>query len=471
MDNRRQPPFLLSFYGDDFTGTTSMAETLTSSGVPTVVFVHPPLLSYVKRHFPKARAIGVAGISRSLPTRRLEKTLRPIFQTMKAYRAPLFVYKVCSTFDSSPEVGSIGKAIEVGCEVFSSKFVPVLAASPRFGRYTVFGNHFVSFGEESFRLDRHPSMSCHPVTPMGESDLRRHLARQTPLGCGLVDILSITKGKEKAGKQVQNWLEKNARLILFDALSTRQLTTACSVIWEHTEPGKTLFSVGSQDMGYGLGEEWKRLGLLPALPRTLRGAESKTPGPLLVVSGSCATITGRQIEWALAHGYFGISVAVDDLLDLIGRKKEAERIIRDAVSALKEGRSVVIHSAVGPDDPRISKMTRRARDLGISSEKATNLLGETLGRITRKIILASGVRRAILAGGDSSGTIAKFLDVSAIQIGKSFGASAPICYIYSFQPGIDGLQIAFKGGQIGEDEYFDRVRFQRLPAPEQVSLK
>ena len=199
--------------------------------------------------------------------------------------------------------------------------------------------------------------------------------------------------------------------------------------------------------------------------------EDKIPGPLLVVSGSCATMTGRQIEWASAHDYLEIAVAVEDLFDLRGRKKEAEKIVRDAVSALKEGRSVVIHSAVGPDDPRISRMTKRARELGINTEKATGLLSETLGRITRRIILASGVRRAVLAGGDSSGRITKFLDVAAIQIGKSFGASAPICYIYSFHPEIDGLQIAFKGGQIGEDDYFDRVRVERLPAPEQVSLK
>ena len=72
----------------------------------------------------------------------------PLFRTVKTYRAPLFLYKVCSTFDSSPEVGSIGRAIEVGREVFSSKFVPILAAAPRFGRYTLFGHHFVAFGED-----------------------------------------------------------------------------------------------------------------------------------------------------------------------------------------------------------------------------------------------------------------------------------------------------------------------------------
>jgi uncharacterized protein YgbK (DUF1537 family) len=76
-----------------------------------------------------------------------------------------------------------------------------------------------------------------------------------------------------------------------------------------------------------------------------------------------------------------------------------------------------------------------------------------------------------LAGGDSSGRITKFLDIEAIQVGKSLGVSAPICYTYSFHPGINGLQIAFKGGQIGEDDYFDLVRVQRLPDLGEVSLE
>jgi 3-oxoisoapionate kinase len=147
----------------------------------------------------------------------------------------------------------------------------------------------------------------------------------------------------------------------------------------------------------------------------------------------------------------------------LSAKQEVVRIARDAVAVLKEGKSVVIHSAIGPEDPRISKMKNRARELGISWEKATDLLAETLGRIARKGILASGVRRAVLAGGDSSGRITKFLDIEAIQVGKSLGALAPICDIYSFHSAIHGLQIAFKGGQIGEDDYFDLVRVQRLP--------
>jgi uncharacterized protein YgbK (DUF1537 family) len=367
-------------------------------------------------------------------------------------------------------VGNIGKAIEVGYKVFSSKFVSILAAAPRFGRYTLFGNHFVASGEDILRLDRHPSISCHPVTPMNESDLRRHLSKQTSLACGLINILAVAKGKEEVRSQVEEKIRRGFPLILFDTLSKRHLETACAVIWEYTEQKKTLFCVGSQELGLGFGEEWKRLELLPSFTKSKGVVEDKTLGPILVVSGSCATMTGRQIEWASAHNYVEIEATVEHLFEVTARKREVERIVQKAVSALKGGRSVVIHSAVGPGDPRISKTKRRAQELGISSEKATDLLGNGLGKITKMVILASGVRRTVLAGGDISGRITKFLDIQAIQVGKSLGVPAPICYVYSPHPGINGLQIAFKGGQVGGDNYFDLVRMRRLPDLKEVSL-
>src|SRR5271157_1438440 len=100
MDKKH--PHLLSFYGDDFTGTTSTAEALTMNGIPTIVFVKPPTAQFLRNHFPKVHAIGVAGISRSLPTENLVKVLKPTFQRVKTYGTPLFLYKICSTFDSSP---------------------------------------------------------------------------------------------------------------------------------------------------------------------------------------------------------------------------------------------------------------------------------------------------------------------------------------------------------------------------------
>src|SRR3954469_19668058 len=104
---------LLTYYGDDFTGSTDAMESLTLAGAKTVLFLKPPDAAALERH-PGVRAVGVAGVTRSLPPDQLEAQLHPALIALKALGAPVVQYKVCSTFDSSPQVGSIGRVIDVG---------------------------------------------------------------------------------------------------------------------------------------------------------------------------------------------------------------------------------------------------------------------------------------------------------------------------------------------------------------------
>ena len=172
----------LAFYGDDFTGSTDALEWLARAGVKTVLFLDPPLPEMLAR-FPGLGAVGVAGLTRSLPPAAMRATLEPAFEALRALNPRHVHSKVCSTFDSSPAIGSIGCALETGAKVFGTPLVPILVAAPVLGRHCVFGNLFARMGIGSagaiHRLDRHPAMSRHPVTPADESDLRLHLARQT----------------------------------------------------------------------------------------------------------------------------------------------------------------------------------------------------------------------------------------------------------------------------------------------------
>jgi hypothetical protein len=120
---------LLSFVGDDFTGSTDAMEALTRAGLRTVLFLRPPTSDDLQA-FPGVRAVGVAGASRALPTEQMEAHLRPLFESLRALGTPLVHYKVCSTFDSSPTVGSIGRAIEIGQSVFDSPWVPLVVGAP-----------------------------------------------------------------------------------------------------------------------------------------------------------------------------------------------------------------------------------------------------------------------------------------------------------------------------------------------------
>jgi uncharacterized protein YgbK (DUF1537 family) len=190
----------------------------------------------------------------------------------------------------------------------------------------------------------------------------------------------------------------------------------------------------------------------------------------LVISGSCAAIAGRQIEWAAAHRSLEIGIQTEKLFEAVDRKSEMERIAREAISALRFGRSVVIHSAIGQNDPRISRTKRLAQNLGMTSQKMANVLGQALGELARKILLASKVRRLILSGGDTAGRVTQALGIWALQVGKSVGVPAPLCYVYSVYPEANGLQVAYKGGQVGGDDYFDLVRRKPMPEFNEVAI-
>ncbi|MGV7223163.1 MAG: four-carbon acid sugar kinase family protein [Nitrospinales bacterium] len=455
-------PILVSFYGDDFTGTAATAEALTQSGLPTIIFTDPPSPSYLAKHFPRAKAVGISGATRTLPAQAITRVLTPIFLTLKAYQSPIYVYKVCSTFDSSENIGNIGRAIELGKDTFSSDFIPILPAALKIGRYTVFGIHFAAVGDgEVFRLDRHPSMANHPVTPMGEADLRKHLANQTELRSGLINILEVREGPERIKTRIDELIAAGVPIIFFDCLSDRDLNTICETVFKKTYGDKPLFFVGSQELGYGLTEALKKTDVL-STQATVKTSENMVSdrGPILVISGSCATITGEQIFWSKDNGFYDIPINPPNLLDPTSRDQDKEQIVTSAINAVAKGKSVILHTAIGPDDERIATMNRTIEKLSLAKSEANEILGTELGGIAHEIISGSFLKRIVICGGDTAGRIQKMLQVEALQISKSIGIAAPLCYVYSKLPQINGLEIAFKGGQIGRTDYFSQARCQ-----------
>jgi len=468
----QQKRVLISFYGDDFTGTTATAETLMQSGLPTVIFTEPPALSYLAEHFPGVRAVGISGIARTLPAGQLQKILEPIFLTLKSYQALIYLYKVCSTFDSSEKIGSIGKAIELGIRLFSPDFVPVFPAAPRLKRFTIFGNHFAAMGDNQiFRLDRHPSMCNHPVTPMKDADLGRHLARQTRLKIGLINILDVEAGPERINAQIDALIAAGSPIIFFDCLSENNLDTICETVFDRFYGKNPGFFVGSQEMGYGLVKALARQKLVPdgilAEPHLQEGSDK---GSIVVLSGSCAIVNGDQIKWAKAHGFGDTAVRVENLLDSKKKETEKEKVVITACKELATGRSVIVHTAIGPQDERIETMKKKAGQLSLSEPEANRILGAGLGDIAQEILRRSCIKRLVIAGGDTTGRIQKFLQIKALQVAKSIGMGAPLCYVYSQRPQINGLEIAFKGGQIGDPDYFHQVQFARTAEFGKVAL-
>ncbi|ESX16023.1 MULTISPECIES: four-carbon acid sugar kinase family protein [unclassified Mesorhizobium] len=435
---------LLSYYGDDLTGSTDVMEALELGGVPTVLFMRQPDAAMVEQ-FSHCRAIGLAGTSRSETPQWMDTHLSDAFAWLKTLNAAICHYKVCSTFDSSPAIGSIGRAIEIGRSVFAQDSVPLLVGAPQLKRYTAFGHLFAAYREKYFRIDRHPVMSRHPTTPMDESDLLIHLSRQTELTSGLVDLATLQSASRS--EAFDRLLAEGTDIVLVDVDSLETQALAGKEIWRARKPGGS-FVVGSSGIEYALLAEWVSNGTVRAEP------EFSPPGAadrIAVVSGSCSSTTERQIRHALTDGFDGIEVDPVELVseasgDAIARAAAAGR------ASLEGGRSVVLYTALGPAADRGDDIDRQ--------EGARHKLGRGLGELLRALTIEQKLQRVVVAGGDTSSHALGQMGVDALTVRMPLPASpgSPLCVAHSRVKAIDGLEVALKGGQVGTDRYFSAIR-------------
>lgn len=342
-------PLRLCYYGDDFTGSTDVMESLTFAGLRTILFLEPPTEEDIAA-FEDVEAIGVAGRTRSLGTGAMEAELAPVFEAFNRLGPSLVHYKTCSTFDSAPDVGSIGRAIDTGAGVFGSPYVPLVVGAPALRRYCVFGNLFASSGLDSdvYRLDRHPTMQRHPVTPMDEADVRVHLGRQTDKTIALMNTVALRSSDYSA--EFSGVREAGAGVVLFDTVSDEELARVGELVWESREKGRTLFAAGSSGLEYALVAYWRESGELESerdVPKADRVDQ------LVVVSGSCSPVTADQIAWAESDGFRVIGLDTPSLVTPDEADGAIERSVREALGSLEGGASVLLHAGRGPDDPRI----------------------------------------------------------------------------------------------------------------------
>jgi 3-oxoisoapionate kinase len=444
---------LLTYYGDDLTGSTDVMEALQLGGVPTVLFLEPPTPDDLAR-FPQAQAVGVAGVSRAMTPAQMDGELYPKFRALKALGAPIFHYKICSTFDSSPTIGSIGHAIDIGWEVFRPGVVPLLVGSPALRRYVVFGNLFARVGDVTYRLDRHPTMSRHPITPMNESDVRLHLSQQTMRPIGLIDVWHMEADAASVDSRFRRLVDDGCQVVLFDTLDERHLAHAGRILWSQRGE-QALYAVGSSGVENALIMHWQAQGIVT------KPAPLMPPGrvePLVVVSGSAAPPTAEQIDNALVNGFAGIRLDAPALVDPTTAEAERARAVSLALEALGRGQSALLYSTQGPDDPAIPATRARMERVGLDPYTVGETLGAQQGIILRTLLERTGLRRACVAGGDTCGYTTRQLGIYALQVVVPIAPGAPLCRASSREAAFEGLQIALKGGQNGAADYFVKIR-------------
>jgi uncharacterized protein YgbK (DUF1537 family) len=289
---------------------------------------------------------------------------------------------------------------------------------------------------------------------MEEADVRTHLAAQTGLKIGLFDVLKLNQPLPREASEFMQSASDEA--ILFDILYSEHLPKIGEAIQRLVDNSAPLFVVGSSGVEYALTEYWNQEGRLDSLRTHAAGHPQFPPTQqVVVITGSCSPVNDRQITWAEQHGFESIAMDTAQLIDEESAEREIASLVQRALDHIGSRANIILHSSRGPDDVRIVETTNAFQRLGFSEQEIRHqsgrILGPRLGRLLRDILNEGRFSRVGVAGGDTSGYIARELGLTALEAIAPVAPGSPLCRAHADNH-LDGVEFFFKGGQVGKDD-------------------
>ena len=295
---------------------------------------------------------------------------------------------------------------------------------------------------------------------MAESDVRVHLAEQTDLECELVDCLKFEQPEFADSVAVRT---TDKEILLFDALYASHMPRIGEAIDRLSQSKPPLFAVGSSGIEHALSAYWSESETNGHASRRSHVPERPLFGPteqLVVLTGSCSPVNDRQITWAEQNGFESFAIDPACLVDPQTCDQEVARAVEGALDRMSGGANVILHSCRGPNDPRVKQtidaLARQGLDPLQIKLRSGRTLGPKLGQILKGILQAQPMRRIAVAGGDTSGYVARELGIKALEAIAPIAPGSPLCRITSDNE-TDGVEIIFKGGQVGRDDVWKSV--------------
>lgn len=407
---------LLGCIGDDFTGSSDLANTLARQGMHTVQYAGVP-----SRAADQAVEAGVVALkSRSIAAADAIRQSLQALEWLREQGCRQYFFKYCSTFDSTAD-GNIGPVTEALADALSADRVIVCPAFPGAGRSLYQGHLFVDD-----RLLNESGMQHHPLTPMTDADIRRWLGLQLRGAVGHVAAGTVFEGAAAISQALQQQRDQGCRIVVVDAIRDQDLLQIGAAAAE------LRLVTGGSGMAMGLPANFRREGLLAGDPAPWRGEQ----GICVALCGSCSAATRRQVEvHRRQHPVFAVDPAA-----VAAGKTTASAV---AAWALEQSATPLVYSSSDPDT--VASVQRL-----LGRESAASLLEGFFAETARRLV-AGGVRRLLVAGGETSGAVVEGLGLAALEIGPQIDPGVP-----ALRAG-PALVLALKSGNFGGDDYFARA--------------
>ncbi|MEP7261870.1 MAG: 3-oxo-tetronate kinase [Usitatibacter sp.] len=410
----------LGCIADDFTGATDLANNLVRAGMRVVQTIGVPTGPLAE----EVDAVVVALKSRTIPAAEAIEQSLAALRWLQGQGARQFYFKYCSTFDSTP-AGNIGPVTEALMDALGTDFTIACPAFPVNNR-TVFRGYLFA-GD----VPLHESgMQNHPLTPMTDSNLVRVLQAQTKRKVGLIDYVTVAAGARAIGRRVEALKRQGVGIAIVDAVSDEDLHRLGLALKDFP-----LVTAGS--------------GVAIGLPRNFeidansQAAElPSVQGHTAIVSGSCSKATLDQVRVFQEAG--GEALALDPL-------NLSQAGAREALSWARErlgDKPVLIYSSA--DAESVKSVQQQ-----LGTQAAGTLVEKVLAEVARGLV-ESGVRRLVVAGGETSGAVVQALGIGKLRIGVQIDPGVPWCSADSPVAG-GNMHLALKSGNFGAPDFFTKA--------------
>jgi uncharacterized protein YgbK (DUF1537 family) len=421
----------LGCIADDYTGASDLANTLTRCGLRTVQTIGVPAGDLA---LPDVDAVVVSLKSRSIESSLAVSRSRAAEKWLRQRGARHVLFKICSTFDST-DAGNIGPVMDALRADSGDAIVLVTPAFPGTGRTVYQGNLFVG----AVPLNESP-LKDHPLNPMHDSSLLRVLARQSRTQIGLVDLADIACGPDAVRARLADLSSKGIGAAIADAVFERDLETIGKVALDHR------VSVGASGLGLGLARALVASGDVKSHASSAI-SDAPVGGPAACLAGSCSQATLQQI----AKAEQVMPVLHLDPDRVVAGRDEARRALAWARERLQEG-PILIASSSTPEEVA-ALQARHGRDAaGHAIEQAMADIAEGL--------VSSGVRRLVVAGGETSGAVVDRLGIPGFLVGAEIAPGVPVLRAVGVSGG--DMVLALKSGNFGGPEFFsDALKLMR----------
>ena len=416
----------LGIIGDDFTGSSDIANNLKKSGMQVSMYAGIPTLlpSEIKKELTDAAVIALK--TRTIPIEEAISESLKALSWLKDCGCEQFIFKYCSTFDSTKK-GNIGPVTDAIMKELNTDFTIACPSFPDAGRTVYFGHMFVN-GKPL----NESGMENHPLTPMTDHNLVRWLNYQTKDNVGLIDFQTISKGANSVKERIQTLKTDGYKYAIVDTIKNDDFDIICNGVKDLP------FLTGGSGIALGLPKIYKDRGLLSASNFEI----PKNNSNAIILSGSCSVATINQIN-IYKENNPSLYVSPDEVIN-------NEDLVEKVFSWIKDNETLspLIYSS---SDTKT--VTEKQKQYG--QEILANKIENFFELLSKKLV-KDNFGTFISAGGETSGAVIKGLGVQELKIGEEISHGVPALWS-PHSNGNKPISVTLKSGNFGQTDFFERA--------------